>query len=67
MINLTYLIENLMETKSTKRFSVQMMEKVNRYAAMLLCVLMLGVGEMWGAEETLTWAFSGIYSAITNP
>ena len=48
MINLTYLIENLMATTSTKRFSMQMMEKVNRYAAMLLMVLMVGTGEMWG-------------------
>ena len=48
MINLAYLIKNLMETKSTKHFSVQMMEKVNRSAAMVLCVLMLGMGEMWG-------------------
>ena len=48
MINLTYLIENLMKTKSTKHFSMQMMEKVNRYVAMLLTVLMVGTGEMWG-------------------
>ena len=48
MINLVYLIESLMETKSTKHFSMQMMRKVNRSAAMLLCVLVLGVGEMLG-------------------
>ena len=48
MINLAYLIKNLMETKSTKPFSMQTPRTVNRYAAMLLCVLMLGVGEMWG-------------------
>ena len=42
-----------METKSTKHFSMQMMRKVNRSAAMVLCVLVLGVGEMWGTEYYL--------------
>lgn len=36
-----------------------------------LCLVLLGllcsVGNVWGAEETLTWAFSGISTAVTDP
>ena len=43
-----------------------MKSKFNKFLT-LLAVLLFGIGNVWAAEETLTWEFSGINTACTDP
>lgn len=38
-----------------------------RYLGALFILFTFAIGNVWGAEETLTWAFSGINTACTDP